>query len=257
MHPAVNQSLLVPRPSRLGRFVAVSLVGHGLVLLAVALYAAFIAGPPVDLDAEAHPRLAGAPGQAARREAAAAQGGAAAAAQEGGGRPRAAHARRARARQGGRAHPRGEAGARPQAHAPEGREPRARTGRSASSAPSTSSPSPSPRSWRARRTATRTATPPPPRASATSACSPRRCTATTTSPTPSPTPSACTSRPRWPCASAAPARCSTPASPRPAATTLFDSAVLAAVKKASPFSPPPDHLRDALQKSGIVLEFSP
>ncbi|WNG45003.1 TonB C-terminal domain-containing protein [Archangium minus] len=39
--------------------------------------------------------------------------------------------------------------------------------------------------------------------------------------------------------------------------TLFDSAVLAAVKKASPFSPPPDHLRDTLQKSGIVLEFSP
>ncbi len=38
---------------------------------------------------------------------------------------------------------------------------------------------------------------------------------------------------------------------------LFDSAVLAAVKKASPFSPPPDHLRDTLQKSGIVLEFSP
>jgi len=39
--------------------------------------------------------------------------------------------------------------------------------------------------------------------------------------------------------------------------TLFDSAVLAAVKKASPFSPPPDHLRDMLHKSGIVLEFSP
>lgn len=39
--------------------------------------------------------------------------------------------------------------------------------------------------------------------------------------------------------------------------TLFDSAVLAAVKKASPFSPPPDHLRDALQKNGIVLEFIP
>ncbi|HEX8823755.1 MAG TPA: energy transducer TonB [Archangium sp.] len=38
---------------------------------------------------------------------------------------------------------------------------------------------------------------------------------------------------------------------------LFDSAVLSAVKKASPFSPPPDHLRDALQKSGVVLEFSP
>ena len=39
--------------------------------------------------------------------------------------------------------------------------------------------------------------------------------------------------------------------------TLFDSAVLAAVKKASPFSPPPDHLRDSLQKNGINLEFSP
>jgi TonB family protein len=38
---------------------------------------------------------------------------------------------------------------------------------------------------------------------------------------------------------------------------LFDSAVLAAVKKASPFSPPPDHLRNALQKSGVVLEFRP
>ena len=38
---------------------------------------------------------------------------------------------------------------------------------------------------------------------------------------------------------------------------LFDSAVLAAVKKASPFSPPPDHLRDPLQKTGVTLEFSP
>lgn len=38
---------------------------------------------------------------------------------------------------------------------------------------------------------------------------------------------------------------------------LFDSAVLAAVKRASPFSPPPDHLRDVLRKSGVVLEFSP
>jgi TonB family protein len=38
---------------------------------------------------------------------------------------------------------------------------------------------------------------------------------------------------------------------------LFDSAVLSAVKKASPFSPPPDHLRDALQKQGVVLEFRP
>jgi TonB family protein len=38
---------------------------------------------------------------------------------------------------------------------------------------------------------------------------------------------------------------------------LFDSSVLAAVKKASPFSPPPAHLRDALQKQGVVLEFRP
>ena len=38
---------------------------------------------------------------------------------------------------------------------------------------------------------------------------------------------------------------------------LFDAAVLSAVKKASPFSPPPDHLRDALQKQGVVLEFHP
>lgn len=44
---------------------------------------------------------------------------------------------------------------------------------------------------------------------------------------------------------------------RASGNTLFDSAVLAAVKKASPFSPPPDHLRDMLHKSGIVLEFSP
>jgi TonB family protein len=38
---------------------------------------------------------------------------------------------------------------------------------------------------------------------------------------------------------------------------LFDAAVLSAVKKASPFSPPPDHLRESLQKQGIVLEFHP
>lgn len=44
---------------------------------------------------------------------------------------------------------------------------------------------------------------------------------------------------------------------RASGNPLFDSAVLAAVKKASPFSPPPDRLRDALHKSGIVLEFSP
>jgi len=38
---------------------------------------------------------------------------------------------------------------------------------------------------------------------------------------------------------------------------LFDNSVLAAVKKASPFPPPPEHLRDALQRRGIVLEFRP
>lgn len=38
---------------------------------------------------------------------------------------------------------------------------------------------------------------------------------------------------------------------------LFDTAVLSAVKKAAPFSPPPDHLRDSLQKQGVVLEFRP
>ncbi|MGQ0505079.1 MAG: energy transducer TonB [Myxococcaceae bacterium] len=38
---------------------------------------------------------------------------------------------------------------------------------------------------------------------------------------------------------------------------LFDSAVLSAVKKASPFSPPPEHLRASLQKVGVVLEFKP
>jgi TonB family protein len=44
---------------------------------------------------------------------------------------------------------------------------------------------------------------------------------------------------------------------RASGNALFDSAVLAAVKRASPFSPPPDHLRDVLHKSGVVLEFSP
>jgi colicin import membrane protein len=33
--------------------------------------------------------------------------------------------------------------------------------------------------------------------------------------------------------------------------------VMAAVKRASPFSPPPTHLRDALQKYGVVLMFRP
>lgn len=38
---------------------------------------------------------------------------------------------------------------------------------------------------------------------------------------------------------------------------LFDSAVVGAAKKASPYSPPPDHLRMELQDRGILLEFSP
>ncbi len=44
---------------------------------------------------------------------------------------------------------------------------------------------------------------------------------------------------------------------RSSGNELFDSSVLAAVKKASPFAPPPDHLRDPLQKKGIALEFRP
>jgi TonB family protein len=43
----------------------------------------------------------------------------------------------------------------------------------------------------------------------------------------------------------------------PSGNDQFDAAVVAAVKKASPFSPPPDHLRDPLQKQGVVLEFHP
>lgn len=43
----------------------------------------------------------------------------------------------------------------------------------------------------------------------------------------------------------------------PSGNALFDSAVLGAVKKASPFGPPPDHLRDQLQGRGILLEFTP
>ena len=38
---------------------------------------------------------------------------------------------------------------------------------------------------------------------------------------------------------------------------LFDTAVLGAVKRAAPFSPPPTHLRDPLQKYGVVLMFRP
>ena len=38
---------------------------------------------------------------------------------------------------------------------------------------------------------------------------------------------------------------------------LFDSAVMGAVKRAAPFAPPPTHLRDALAKYGVVLQFRP
>jgi TonB family protein len=38
---------------------------------------------------------------------------------------------------------------------------------------------------------------------------------------------------------------------------LFDDAVLAAVKNASPFTPPPPHLRDSLKKDGRAFVFRP
>ena len=44
---------------------------------------------------------------------------------------------------------------------------------------------------------------------------------------------------------------------RASGNDLFDAAVLAAVKRAAPFSPPPSHLRDPLQKYGVVLQFRP
>ena len=38
---------------------------------------------------------------------------------------------------------------------------------------------------------------------------------------------------------------------------LFDSAVLSAVKKASPFAPPPPHLVDGLRARGVLMGFTP
>jgi TonB family protein len=38
---------------------------------------------------------------------------------------------------------------------------------------------------------------------------------------------------------------------------LFDAAVLGAIRKAAPFGPPPEHLRDSLKKTGVALVFSP
>lgn len=44
---------------------------------------------------------------------------------------------------------------------------------------------------------------------------------------------------------------------KPSGNELFDNAVILAVKRAAPFSPPPDHLRHSLQNVGVVLEFRP
>ncbi len=44
---------------------------------------------------------------------------------------------------------------------------------------------------------------------------------------------------------------------RASGNDLFDSAVLSAVKKASPFSPPPEALRSVLQGDGVEMEFTP
>jgi TolA protein len=38
---------------------------------------------------------------------------------------------------------------------------------------------------------------------------------------------------------------------------LFDSAVLSAVKKASPFAPPPPHLVEGLRAHGVLMGFTP
>lgn len=44
---------------------------------------------------------------------------------------------------------------------------------------------------------------------------------------------------------------------RASGNDLFDSAVLAAANKASPFAPPPPHLKSELEAKGILLEFRP
>jgi TonB family protein len=44
---------------------------------------------------------------------------------------------------------------------------------------------------------------------------------------------------------------------RPSGNDQFDSAVLLAIKKASPFTPPPQHLRDILKKDGVGFVFRP
>lgn len=44
---------------------------------------------------------------------------------------------------------------------------------------------------------------------------------------------------------------------KPSGNEQFDSAVIGAVKKAAPFSAPPEHLRDSLKKSGVAIVFTP
>ena len=44
---------------------------------------------------------------------------------------------------------------------------------------------------------------------------------------------------------------------KPSGNEQFDGAVLGAVKKAAPFGPPPEHLRDSLKKDGVSLVFTP
>ncbi len=43
----------------------------------------------------------------------------------------------------------------------------------------------------------------------------------------------------------------------PSGNDLFDNAVLSAVRKAAPFSPPPEHLRAQLQSQGQAFRFTP
>jgi len=48
LHPAVSQSMLVARPSRLSLFLGVSVAGHVLLLVVGLVYSALTAGPKVD-----------------------------------------------------------------------------------------------------------------------------------------------------------------------------------------------------------------
>ena len=50
MSSAVSHSLLVSRPTRLSRFLVVSVVGHVAVVAAALLYANFTSAPKLNLD---------------------------------------------------------------------------------------------------------------------------------------------------------------------------------------------------------------